>query len=657
MGAFPSHDTPELFYTTFVPRPSTETQVEVCLVPLLPRFFNDTHKKAKRKLNDILSRRGTDPPPAAATPSGTTTPGSATASANSRRAETTSGGPIVDCIIAFNDPFFLVKVKDAIISSDALLEDKPRIKKKLTTPDLPSASAAGSATEMNAPHHYQQQASQQSTSHSSPVPLLRPVPFAVCILDPINPSNESSSATSKSHSHLNRAQQTLAANSGNVLIIKGHRLQIVGFISCCLGRPVHLINPATFTKTQALGGGGTSVYSSHTGIGDSKKPSIPVVLDVIFDDVEAHGYLTESVVLLASLAFRKQFVNSSALYYPAEDRDVEASFDYYMERLQLRIVLQHNNYRELRMFYSQYALLDMIKELRMHETAPPHFSMYENHLGEYGLEVTFSNKFLGLWLRYVENKMRVDSVKGQHIRCNTIDFLQERQRLMQERHDSGAFLEEEEEDERLYGGSLLASTLKQWLLKGSQSVLQQQAQLAAAQQMMMYPPTSGTATTAANFWSHMPTMFMGAPPGWPTNVMPFNAAATPIPLMPGRQQQQQQQFMFPGSRPQLQYASPQTTLPGASPFSSPPGLHVLSPATSSYGVAAAPGVPPQQILYVLPGGPIAQSSAMPHAPTATAAYPPGAAPPMYFAQPPTYGVPYSSYMFSQPPATAPAPPE
>ncbi|RNF25598.1 uncharacterized protein Tco025E_02094 [Trypanosoma conorhini] len=654
MGAFPSHDTPELFYTTLVPRPSTGTQVEVCLVPLLPRFFNDTHKKAKRKLNDILSRNGAEQPAAAATSSGTATPGSAAASAPSKRMEPTSSGPIVDCLIASTDPYFLIKAKDAIMSREALLEHQQQMKKnKSDTPDplAAPAEAEASAKEPNAPQ--QQHTAQHSTLQPSSFPLMRPVPFAVCILDPDNASNDSSTVAAKPHSLSNRQHQNLAANSGNVLTIKGRRLQLVGLISCCLGRQVHLINPATFTKTQVLGGGnGTS--SSTPGIGDSRKPCIPVVLDVIFDDVEAHGYLTEHVVLLASLAFRKQFVNSCALYYPANDRDVEASFDYYMERLQLRLVLQRNNYRELRMFYSHYALLDMIKELHMQEAAPTHFSLYETHLGEYGLEVTFSNKFLGTWMRYVESKMQVDRVKGQHVRCSAKEFLQERQRLIQERHDSGVLLEEEEEDERLYGGPLLAATLKQWLLAGSQLLLQQQAQLTAAQQMV-FPPAS---STAAGFWSQLPPMVMGMPPGWTPNVMPFNAAATPIPLMPGQQQQPPPQFMIHGGRPQLCYPSPQATIPGTTTFSPPVGMQVVSSAPSSYGVAA-PGMPPQQIVYMFPGGQVYPSSAIPHAATAPVAFPPAPTTPMYFAQPPSYGVPYSSYMFQQSaqPQPAPAPPE
>ncbi|RNF05675.1 hypothetical protein TraAM80_04396 [Trypanosoma rangeli] len=647
MGAFPSHDTPELFYTTLVPRPSTDTHVEICLVPLLPRFFNDTHKKAKRKLNDILSRTGVDQPTPGAIPSGAATPGSATASAPPKRAEPTGSGPIVDCLIASTDPYFLIKAKDAIISREALLEYQQQMKNKSGTSDAAAVPAETSAKESsNAPQ--QPHTAQQHTS----LPLVRPVPFAVCILDPDNSSSDSFTPA-KPHSLSNRQHQNLAANGGNVLMIKGHRLQLVGLISCCLSRPVQFINPTTFTKTQVLGGGG-SPSSSTPGMGDSKKPCIPVVLDVIFDDVEAHGYLAKHVVLLASLAFRKQFVNACALHYPANDKDVEASFDYYMERLQLRLVLQRNNYRDLRMFYSHYALLDMIKELRMQEAAPTHFSLYETHLGEHGLEVTFSNKFLGAWLRYVESKMQVDCVKGQHIRCNASECLQECQRLIQERHDSGVFLEEEEEDERLYGGSVLAATLKQWLFVGSQLLLQQQAQFAAAQQMMMYPPASSTAA-ATGFWSQLPPMVMGMPPGWTPNVMPFNTAATPIPLIPG----QQQQFIIPGGRPQLCYTPPQTTIPATSAFPSPAGMQVVPSTPSSYGVAAAPGMPPQQIVYVLPGGQIYQPSTIPHTATAPVTFPPAPTPPVYFAQPPSYGIPYSSYMFPQlaPPQPAPAPPE
>ncbi|KAH9601135.1 hypothetical protein LSM04_003249 [Trypanosoma melophagium] len=718
MGAFPSHDAPELLYTTMVTRPTTEIRVEVCLVPLLPRFFNDGHKKLKKKLSDLLVRKL---PQISSTPAGvrgtnnnsTTTAttasggsGSGNTSANSaKRQDQTGGTALVDYIMSCTESFFFVNTKVAVGKRDEAHEEQQKHpgKEKLGQTGSKSTPGAASSTGVE-PAASQQQpqphsGSHHTGSHHSIPSLMRPVPFAVCILESENSSTDSNSSASNQQHASNKHHHQ--AQNNNTVLIKGRRLQLVGFVSCCMDRQITQLNTSNSPKLHALNGVSSnscsaSAASGTTGAGssgDCKQQTYPVVLDVIFDDVEAHDYLTESVVLLASFAFRKQFVDSCALCFPAGDNDVEVAFDRQMERLQLRIVLRHDFYRGIRMFYSHYTLLDMIKGLEMHNIPPAHFSLYENNFGEYGMEVTFSNMFLARWMRFVEKKMTVDSVNGYYVRCVTSNLQQERFRLMQERQDSGAFLEEEEDDERLFGGALLSVALKQWLMAGSQSLLHQQMQhhggggglpalfpggpaaaggIPAGVGVGVGPAVPG-GVALGGYWPQMP-MVMGAPPSWPAGVVPFAPAAPPMASVMG----QTPSFVIPGGRPQIIYAAPQ----GGSPFVAQGGMHIVPSPAGPYGVMApAQQQQQQQIVYVLPSGQMAQAAAAPAqpqaatataVPTATttataaaaaagggappAAYPTAAMPQVYYTAPATYAVSYQPYMYQQISLPPPPPP-
>lgn len=634
MGAFPSHDAPELIYSMLVLRPSTNSQVEVCLVPLLPRFFNDGHKKAKKKLNELLASKGAHQSSLAAS----LAPRAPATIAPGKVPDQGIGHALVDYFISSTEGSFFVTTKDAVVSKVAMqAEQGQRERSDISTTggrSAPGTASTGETQPSNAPSH----TAHHSSSHQAMSNSVRPVPFAVCIVDSDvstgtpGTTGGSAQATAAKHHHV---------HANNVVLIKGRRLQLVGFIACCMDRPVRHMTTANPVKPHGASGGAGATS------GEGKKQGIPVCLDVIFDDTEAHGFLTESVVLLASFAFRKQFLNCCALHFRAGDPDVESSFGRHMDPLQLRLVMRHDNYRILRLFHSRYPLLDMVKELRVSGgSSAPQFSLYENDGNEVGLEVTFGMNFLTRWMRFVEKMMHVETVVGNHIRCGTTAIMSERDKLIQERRDSGAFLEEEEDDERIFGGAVYAVSLRRWAAAEKQAVQQQQqVPLSGASPMYVYPTTAAP----GQYWPQMSVM-MGQPPGWPTSVVPLSAAAAaPTAVAPVIGQQQPFVIQASGTRPQLYYASPQPTVSGNATFVTQSGIPIVQQAAtaSPFGVAATQPASGQQIVYVMQG---AQSTSASVAAPTVSAMAPGMTPQaFYYPQTTAYAVPYSPYGFQQQP--------
>ncbi|CCD14752.1 unnamed protein product [Trypanosoma congolense IL3000] len=645
MGAFPSHDAPELIYTTLVTRPSTDTEVEVCLVPLLPRFFNDGHKKAKKRLNELLSYKDIHSRSAMRTvPQATVFPPASAAAMKGPEQPGTYA--LVDYLISSTEGFFFVNTRDAVVDRAAAPQAEQSHQAKAET-SLPLAKQFVNISSFDdlllstgTPH-----ASYHSPPQHTVFSSMRPVPFAIGIMEPESMLGNSTATGGAMHSPAGKHYQPLHnnSNSNNVVLIKGRRVQLLGFIACCMDRPVRHMNVSSTVRHFPASSG---IYSAAA---DGKKPTtIPVTLDVIFDEPETNGYLIESAVLLASFAFRKQFLNSCALHFPPGDPNIEAAFDRHMNSLQLRLSLRHDNYRILRMFHSRYPLLGMVKDLCMHESSSAAvFSIYENDMGEYGLDVTFGCKFLARWMRYVEKMMYADIVCGNHIRCNTKNILQERDRLLQERRDSCAFLEEEEDDERLYGGSVYAVAMARWIAAEKRSLKSQQTQMTEASGTFIYPAAGAAQSAAGQYWPQMPVM-MGQPSPWPAGVVPFSAAPSAGPMI--AQHQQQLVIQAPGAQTQLYYAAPQHAMAGGTAFITSGVIPVVQQgaATAPLGMAAAPTASNQQIVYVMQGGQVPQgvptSAATPAVPSIATGV---AGPAFYYPQQGAYALRYPSYVLQQ----------
>ncbi|KAG8347545.1 hypothetical protein ERJ75_001027400 [Trypanosoma vivax] len=642
MGAFPSHDAPELIYTTVVTRPAAKTQVEVCLVPLLPRFFNDGHKKAKKKLNELLTGRGTSQSVAGRG-----------AAAIGKGGDPAATSVLVDYFISGTEGFFYVNTKDAVQCK--LSESSEQMQKSKGDADADGSTSKTGSMASDTHTTTSQQYSSQRASHNFTNLTVRPVPFAICLLDPEGTSNSSGSASwaGQSNSARNPHQQS---QNGNTVLIKGRRLQFVGFISCCMDRQVRHMDVSNLAKVCASTYGGSG---SCSGNGEAKKQVCPVMLDVFFDDADTYGFLMEPAVILASFAFRKQFVNSCALHFPAHDDGVEIAFERHMESLQLRLALRHNNYRMLRLFHSRYPLLDMSEELNMRDSgSAPHFSVYENSFGEYGLEVVFGEKFLSRWMRYVENRMKAEVVNGNHVRCNTADILQQRDRLIQERLDSGVALEDDD-DERLFGGELHAKMLKSWIAAEKQPLKQRQQQMPLPGTPPMYVLSPAAAPN--QFWPQMP-LVMGQSAPWATGMVPFGAvpaSSHPARHMPSVIGQQPQLVMAaPGASPQIYYATPQSTMLGNPTFIGPNAVSIVSQAAgtpqASLSVTPTQGTSTQQLVYVLPGSQVPQPGSITqpgaHAATAGATIAQRITPQTFFyPTQATYAVPYPQYAYPPPP--------
>ncbi|GET88134.1 hypothetical protein, conserved [Leishmania tarentolae] len=439
MGGYPSHDAPNFLFVTAAQQPNNGGTTEVCLIPLLRRHFNDTN----RRLKDAVAQLYFDGPPNTTAialqalqngiASNCTTPDLSAQSSLHNVCDTASGaipsaGPLppplnttfassgnldvsaetkqravhaykaMDQLLNEIEASFFTTTR-VLYDSAEQANEKLREKRmtsmkgadKTKSPGMDPAVGESVKGDMEAPRAI------GSSSHASlppqqsitlpPPPMLRPVPCAICTIEPDMSGRRGSSGQQNSTSPngakgnntltaLNVPTPTTGPNglqmstsSGSAVppaspewvVVQGRRLRCVGYLSC-------------FSKPKTVDHESREIYGP-----DSKPPlhvlrvnecgpkGLDVALELIFEKEYKYMHLLEPVVFLASIMFRSQYLTSSMLQRPVHSPEVENAYYSHLQLLNIHVILSKERVHELKLLQEQLPLLDFVEEMGLNE--------------------------------------------------------------------------------------------------------------------------------------------------------------------------------------------------------------------------------------------------------------------------------------------------
>ncbi|AIN97984.1 hypothetical protein LPMP_204920 [Leishmania panamensis] len=441
MGGYPSHDAPNFLFATAAQHPNNGGTTEVCLVPLLRRHFNDMNRRLKdavaqlyfngppnttalalqamqsgisslcaspdisaqtsfHNLNDasgsIILPAG-QPPPLA--------PNSAIASNTSFDSITETQRKAVHAYKAMDQLLneieaSFVTATRVLYDSAALASAKVHEKRACSTKAMEKAKSSGVAPaaggnvkgDLATLHVIGNSSrpspmSQQSTVPPPP-PMLRPVPCAICIIEPDTSGRRSSSgqqnttATNVTQNNNtltalnvptptagpNGLQMPTSSNGGGGIpsspewvTVQSRRLRCIGYLSC-------------FSKPRAVDYESREMYGPESKpplhilrVSDCSSKGLDVAFELILQDEGKYVHLLEPVVFLASIMFRSQYLTSSMLQRPVHSPEVENAYYAHLQLLNIHVMLSKDHVHQLKMLQEQLPLMDFVEEMGLSE--------------------------------------------------------------------------------------------------------------------------------------------------------------------------------------------------------------------------------------------------------------------------------------------------
>ncbi|CAG9573144.1 conserved hypothetical protein [Leishmania major strain Friedlin] len=440
MGGYPSHDAPNFLFATAAQHPNNGGTTEVCLVPLLRRHFNDTNRRLKdavaqlyfdgppnttalalQAMQNGISSNCTTPdlsaqtslhnisdtaggvipsagPPPPALNATFASSGNLDASAETKRKAVHAYKAMDQLLNEIEASFFTATrvVYDSAGQANAKLHEKRMASIKgmdsATSPkvgpevggsvkgDLAAPRAIGSSSRASL-------SSQQSMTPPQP-PMLRPVPCAVCTIEPDTSGRRGSSGQQNSTSPngakgnntltaLNVPTPTTGPNglqmsgsSGSVgsipsspewVTVQGRRLRCIGYLSC-------------FSKPRTVDHESKEVYGPESKpplhvlrINECGSKGLDVAFELIFENEYKYMHLLEPVVFLASIMFRSQYLTSSMLQRPVHSPEVENAYYTHLQLLNIHVMLPKDRVHQLKVLQEQLPLLDFVEEMGLSE--------------------------------------------------------------------------------------------------------------------------------------------------------------------------------------------------------------------------------------------------------------------------------------------------
>ncbi|TPP45507.1 hypothetical protein CGC20_31720 [Leishmania donovani] len=440
MGGYPSHDAPNFLFATAAQHPNNGGTTEVCLVPLLRRHFNDTNRRLKdavaqlyfdgppnttalalQAMQNGISSNCTTPdlsaqtslhnmsdtasgvtpsagPPPPALNAAFASSGNFDASAETKRKAVHAYKAMDQLLNEIEASFFTTTrvVYDSASQANAKLRDKrlASIKgmDKTKSPKVGPAVGGSVKGDLAAPRAIGSSSRASLSSQQSltppPPPILRPVPCAVCTIEPDTSGRRGSSGQQNSTSPngakgnntltaLNVPTPTAGPNglqmsgsSGSVgsnpsspewVTVQGRRLRCIGYLSC-------------FSKPRTVDYESREVYGPESKpplhvlrINECGSKGLDVAFELIFENEYKYMHLLEPVVFLASIMFRSQYLTSSMLQRPVHSPEVENAYYAHLQLLNIHVVLSKDRVHQLKILQEQLPLLDFVEEMGLSE--------------------------------------------------------------------------------------------------------------------------------------------------------------------------------------------------------------------------------------------------------------------------------------------------
>ncbi|CBZ33708.1 hypothetical protein, conserved [Leishmania donovani] len=440
MGGYPSHDAPNFLFATAAQHPNNGGTTEVCLVPLLRRHFNDTNRRLKdavaqlyfdgppnttalalQAMQNGISSNCTTPdlsaqtslhnmsdtasgvtpsagPPPPALNAAFASSGNFDASAETKRKAVHAYKAMDQLLNEIEASFFTTTrvVYDSASQANAKLREKrlASIKgmDKTKSPKVGPAVGGSVKGDLAAPRAIGSSSRASLSSQQSltppPPPILRPVPCAVCTIEPDTSGRRGSSGQQNSTSPngakgnntltaLNVPTPTAGPNglqmsgsSGSVgsnpsspewVTVQGRRLRCIGYLSC-------------FSKPRTVDYESREVYGPESKpplhvlrINECGSKGLDVAFELIFENEYKYMHLLEPVVFLASIMFRSQYLTSSMLQRPVHSPEVENAYYAHLQLLNIHVVLSKDRVHQLKILQEQLPLLDFVEEMGLSE--------------------------------------------------------------------------------------------------------------------------------------------------------------------------------------------------------------------------------------------------------------------------------------------------
>ncbi|KAG5479995.1 hypothetical protein LSCM1_06414 [Leishmania martiniquensis] len=442
MGGYPSHDAPNFLFATAAQHPNNGGTTEVCLIPLLRRHFNDSNRKLKDAVaqlcfngppnttalalqamqNGISSHCATpdispqtslpnasDSSPGVIPPTGPPLPPSGLnaalvsgmnfdASVELKR-KAVHAYKAMDQLLNEIEASFFTTTR-VVFDSAAQAEAKVREKRassakgvdKLQSPNGGPATERAVKEDVTASRTVGNptrplMSSQQSMTPPPP-PVLRPVPCAVCIIEPDTSGRRGSSgqqgAASPGSVQNNSTLKALnvptptagpsslpmttsSSGAGNTqptpewVTVQGRRLRCVGYLSC-FSKPRSVDD-----ETRELYGPESKPPLHVLRVGECGAKGLDVSFELIFENESKYMHLLEPVVFLASIMFRSQYLTSSMLQRPVHSPEVENAYYAHLQLLNIHVMLSNERVHELKVLQEQLPLMEYVEEMGLGE--------------------------------------------------------------------------------------------------------------------------------------------------------------------------------------------------------------------------------------------------------------------------------------------------
>ncbi|CAD2215246.1 hypothetical protein ADEAN_000270100 [Angomonas deanei] len=402
MGGFPSHDAPIFLFTTAVQKPNEAgAGIEVCLVPLLRRHYNDSVKRVK----DTLVQVGFGGPPHTtqivvnsfnnkANPAGPTI------------TVATPADPVTTAaaVTAYNSvEYLLSEVESAFYSSGRVVLEAGELAKEKVEAMLARREARRIEEEKE---YYKGVSLLQSDKEEKPAsppappkveaedepdhpampmnkkqwPMLRPVPCAICIIEPdVSGSGKKGTQPNKSGAFtVNGVQLT------DSFQLNGRRMFCVGILNCST-KPdsrayIHSVvekctissaekNPAESTipvEQRIVNGINATAANDVPRLYSVPDDGLDVYFDIKLEHEEEFRHMLDPILFLASINFRSQYLTCSMWQKPPRSREVEDAYYHHLRLLRFHCFLSGKS-PQLKLFHEQYPLLSLIEETGLND--------------------------------------------------------------------------------------------------------------------------------------------------------------------------------------------------------------------------------------------------------------------------------------------------
>lgn len=480
MGGFPSHDAAGFLYTTAVQHPNNGGSVEICLVPLLRRYFNDNNKKLKDAITRIYFKgppntsrtvmqqqqhgnvsHGTTPPvtPPAA---GTITPtgenlshvSSTAVSRDERKHHAAQAYRSMEHLLGeieaslFSNTRIMYECAEAVEQKlrkmDELREARKRThnvefldavstRSKDRDPSVADDAAILTATgsqrgdghgdgvfvvaaagdginieedatpagkpatpspakmerdisHSQLPAALQRHIPQHLKHESAQCPLMRPIPCAICIMEPEAVSRGKGGGGGGNSIPPGAPHMVNGLHITDWANVQGRKLHCIGYLSLFSSdsiNPRHtqqqntdVRHAATPISTTHLGGstvpltpsvmvGATTVAPTVNIPRQTECPAdgYDVYLELVLENEDKFRYLIEPVLFLASMTFRSQFMTCSMWNRPTANKEVEEIYCNHLRLLNIHVLLGKDRYHQLKSFFEQLPLIELVDEM------------------------------------------------------------------------------------------------------------------------------------------------------------------------------------------------------------------------------------------------------------------------------------------------------